>query len=75
MRSFRRSALLDIDPGLLQTWMARGQVRIPAHDVYLTTGETVGRPGARFPSGGVEWRYVPPCVSLENWPPQGLDKR
>ena len=71
VRSFRCSALLDIDPGLLQTWMARGQVRIPAHDVYLTTGETVGRPGARFPSGGLEWRYVTPCVSLESWPAQG----
>jgi hypothetical protein len=69
VRRFRRSALLDIDPGLLQSWMARGQVRVPPHDVYLTTGETVGRPGARFPSGGVAWRYVPPCVALESWTP------
>ena len=71
LRRFRRSALLDIDPGLLQMWMARGQVRVPAYDVYLTTGETVGRPAAGFPSGGVAWRYVPPCVALESWPPHG----
>ena len=69
VRRFRRSALLDIDPGLLQTWMVRGQVRIPHYDAYLTTGETVGRPGARFPSGGVAWKYVPPCVALDCWPP------
>src|SRR5262249_39670601 len=41
---FRRSALIDIDPGLLQTWMADDSIRIPPHDVYFTTGETVGGP-------------------------------
>lgn len=65
---FGRSALLDIDPGLLQTWMASGQVRVAPHDLYFTTGETVGRPGALFPDCGLEWTHLPPCVSLEHWP-------
>src|SRR5262245_56304600 len=26
---FRRTALVDIDPGLLQFWMRRGQLRVP----------------------------------------------
>src|SRR5262245_5123600 len=65
---FRRSALLDIDPGLLQVWMSEGVLPIVRHDLYFTTGETVGRPGARFPSAGIEWNYTPPCVALEHWP-------
>src|SRR5262249_19980509 len=35
---FRRSALLDIDPGLLQLWMSEGQVDVVPHDLYFTTG-------------------------------------
>lgn len=68
VRLFRRSALLDIDPGLLQTWVHLGQIRIDHHDRYFTIGETVGRPGAAFPSLGLEWHYTPPAVSLEAWP-------
>src|SRR5262249_22600659 len=49
VRRFRRSALLDIDPGLRQIWMTAGQIRVARYDVYFTIGETVGRPGARFP--------------------------
>jgi hypothetical protein len=66
---FRRSALLDIDPGLLQIWISRGEIRLARHDVYFTTGETVGRPGSRVPDAGLEWHYTPPCVALDWWPP------
>jgi hypothetical protein len=66
---FRRSALVDIDPGLLQLWIREGDLRPARHDVYLTTGETVGRPGARFADGRRRWDYVPPCVALDWWPP------
>jgi hypothetical protein len=66
---FRRSALIDIDPGLLQVWMSRGGISVARYDVYFTTGETVGRPGARFPDGGQKWNYTPPCVALDWWPP------
>ena len=66
---FRRSALLDIDPGLLQVWMSKGQISIPPHDVYFTIGETVGRPQAKFPDIGLKWQYTPPCVALDWWLP------
>jgi hypothetical protein len=66
---FRRSALLDIDPGLLQLWISEGQIRPARHDAYFTIGETVGRPGARFPDAGLPWQYTPPCVALDWWPP------
>jgi len=65
---FRRSALVDIDPGLLQHWMSGGFVRPAPHHIYFTIGETVGTPGARFPDCGIEWHHVPPPVYLPNWP-------
>jgi hypothetical protein len=65
---FRRSALVDIDPGLLQIWMSKGGINVARHDVYFTIGETVGRAGARFPDCGLEWQYTPPCVALDWWP-------
>lgn len=72
---FRRSALVDIDPGLLQLWMHLGKIEVPRHDLYFTTGETVGRPEARFPDGGVHWHNVRPCVAVDAWPvtPPGAD--
>jgi hypothetical protein len=69
VRRFRRSALIDIDPGLLQTWVSAGQMSLVPHTHYFTTGETVGRPGARFPDLGLAWNYVPPPVCLEWWRP------
>jgi hypothetical protein len=65
---FHRTALVDIDPGLLQFWMATGQLEIAPHDVHFTIGETVGTAAARFLDGGRDWIYTPPPVSLEEWP-------
>jgi len=65
---FRRTALVDIDPGLLQFWMTRGQLAVPRHDVYFTIGENVGRPGGRIPDCGVTWIPIRPPVSLDDWP-------
>ena len=68
VQRFRRSALIDTDPGLLQTWMTNGSVRVARHDAYFTIGETVGTPAARFPNCGVRWIYTPPPVFLPEWP-------
>jgi hypothetical protein len=65
---FRRTALVDIDPGLLQYWLSRGQLRVPRHDLYLTIGETVGTAGARFPDCGLSWVHIRPPVCLDLWP-------
>ena len=65
---FRRTALVDIDPGLLQWWISRGQLRVPAHDLYLTTGETVGAPEARIDDCGLSWLHIRPPVCLDLWP-------
>jgi hypothetical protein len=67
----RRTALVDIDPGLLQFWMSTGQLAVPPHDRYLTTGETVGTPAARFSDCGLPWIHIRPPVCLDLWPVSG----
>jgi hypothetical protein len=73
VRRFRRSAFIDTDPGLVQTWMTTGEVRVAAHDSYFTVGETVGTPSARFPDCGLRWHYTPPPVFLSEWPPAPVE--
>lgn len=64
---FRRSALVDIDPGLFQFWLSRRQLSVPRHDLYFTTGETVGEAGSPIPDCGLSWVHIHPCVSLDLW--------
>jgi hypothetical protein len=68
VQRFRRSALLDIDPGQTQVWISNGFMQIASHDLYFTIGENVGRKGARFPDCGLTWIYTPPCIALDWWP-------
>jgi hypothetical protein len=65
---FRRSAVVDLDPGLLQLWVSKGQVSMAPHDFYFTIGETVGQRRSRVPDLGLNWIYTPPCVALDWWP-------
>jgi len=66
---FRRSALIDIDPGLSQSLRIVKSYRdLAPHDVYFSIGETVGQPGSLIPDLGLKWHYTPPCVHLESWP-------
>jgi glycosyltransferase involved in cell wall biosynthesis len=65
---FRKTALLDIDPGLLQFWISTNQMSMAEHDLYFTTGETVATDSAAFPDCGLTWIYTPPAVSLQLWP-------
>jgi hypothetical protein len=64
----RRTALVDIDPGLLQYWISSGLLDVPEHDIYLTIGETVGTPAAKFPDCGLNWVHIRPPVFLDEWP-------
>ncbi len=65
---FRRTALVDIDPGLLQFWMSAGQMTVFPHDHYFTIGETVGTEQAGFPDCGLPWMHIRPPVALDLWP-------
>ena len=68
VKRFRRSALLDIDPGLSQAWVSNGRIHLTPHDVYFTTGETVGQRETAIPDLGLNWIYTSPCVALDWWP-------
>ena len=68
LAQFRRTALVDIDPGLLQFWISRQQLSVAPHDLYFTTGETVGTQAARFPDCGLRWIHIRPPVCLDRWP-------
>jgi hypothetical protein len=73
---FRRTALVDLDPGLLQLWMSEGDLNVADHDAYFTIGETVGARDTKFPDVGLRWEYTPPPVFLGAWPscaPSGTD--
>ena len=72
VRRFRRTALVDIDPGLLQTWVSHGAISIAPHHVYFTIGETVGQPASGFPDAGLSWTYTPPPVTLDWWRPRSV---
>lgn len=65
---FQRTALVDLDPGLLQMWMSSGQLSVAPHDLYFTTGNTVGTSSARFPDCGLDWVHIRPPVCLDLWP-------
>jgi hypothetical protein len=64
----RRSALVDIDPGLLQFWISSGLISPAVHDSYFTIGETVGRRPSPIPDCGIDWMPIRPPVCLDLWP-------
>jgi len=68
IKSFKRSAFIDIDPGLTQIWIAEGQMDASGHDVYFTIGETVGNVGSSIPDCDLHWHYTPPPIALTAWP-------
>jgi len=67
LEAFRLSALVDIDPGLLQFWIATGQLAVIPHHVYLTIGEAASV-GSSIPETQIEWRYTRRPVCLDLWP-------
>jgi hypothetical protein len=66
---FRRTALVDIDPGLLQFWIRSGQLHVPRHDICFTIGEGIAGNGDGVPGGAGRWHPIRPPVSLEHWGP------
>ncbi|MBV8387885.1 MAG: hypothetical protein JOZ68_20830 [Acidimicrobiia bacterium] len=68
VQRFRHSALIDIDPGLLQLWLSRGELTVAPHDVWFTTGETVASGSSSIPDTGRMWIYTPPAVCVDAWP-------
>ncbi len=65
----RRRAYIDVDPGFTQIWASDGAgARLEDHDAYFTVGERIGTPGCSIPTNGLDWRPLPPPVTLDDWP-------
>lgn len=62
---FRRTALVDIDPGLLQLWWVNAQLQVNRHDAYFSIGENLGGVPE---NDDARWIHTPPAVSLDLWP-------
>ncbi len=60
---FRRSALVNIDPGQLESWVEGGGIELAPFDAYFTTAEYVRKTDA------FEWQRSRPCVALSAWSP------
>jgi len=68
LECFKRTALVDIDPGLLQFWISHNQLNVQPYDLYFTIGETVGTSRALFSDCGLKWFQIRPVVNVDAWP-------
>ena len=64
---FRRTALIDIDPGILQFWIGQGKIALAPHDAYFTIGETAVQSGGSFSTFDHRWLHTAPPVFLPEW--------
>ncbi|NNE96763.1 MAG: glycosyltransferase [Acidimicrobiales bacterium] len=67
VESAYRSALIDIDPGLLQYWWSRGHISPAGHHHWVSTGETVGT-AAALTDCAVDWHRIRVPIHLPSWP-------
>jgi hypothetical protein len=66
----RKRVFVDLDPGFNQVWSLRGHdLGLERHDVHVTVGLRLGKPGCRVPTCGLDWIHTLPPVVLEHWPP------
>jgi hypothetical protein len=66
---FKRRALIDLDPGLVQVPEWSGDFDIADHHVLLTVGSKVGEPDCNVPTAGRVWHPFMPFVHLPAWRP------
>jgi hypothetical protein len=66
-----RRVFLDIDPGFPQMWHDLGLADpFAGHDVFVTIGENIGRPGCHIPTCGIDWVRTRQPLVLDLWPEQ-----
>jgi hypothetical protein len=63
LANFRRTVLINIDPGEYELALAQGAYPEPKHDLLFSIGETTIRSSAHR-----DWLHTPPCVFLDEWP-------
>lgn len=68
LRSIRRRAYIDVDPGFTQMWARQVDMGLDQFDHFFTVGQNVGRPGFQAPTLGLRWHRILPPVVLDLWP-------
>lgn len=63
---FKKTALINIDPGVLEKWLSRS-VTVATHDYYFTIGCKVPKYESIDNINGIKWLFTRPCVSLSLW--------
>jgi hypothetical protein len=61
--AFRRTVLINMDPGYYEQALAEGDYPEPGHDILFSIGEPTGQAIANK-----NWLHTPPCVFLDEWP-------
>lgn len=65
-------AYLDLDPAFIQLWHAQGiDMRLAAHNRFVTIGLSLGQPDCPVPTCGVPWITTLQPIVLSHWPPAG----
>jgi hypothetical protein len=64
---FKRRALIDLDPGIVQVPALARDMALFDHEIFLTTGSKMGDPDCQVPTLGRVWHCFMPFVYLPNW--------
>jgi hypothetical protein len=65
----QRRVYLDVDPGFAQMWRQLGLYdTFAGHELFVTIGENIGRPGCGIPTCGLDWITTRQPVVLDLWP-------
>jgi hypothetical protein len=64
---FKRRALIDLDPGMIQVPALTRDMALFDHEILLTIGSKVGEPDCQIPTLGRTWHRFMPFVYLPNW--------
>lgn len=64
---FKRRALIDLDPGMLQIPALDMDLALSDHEILLTVGSKMGDPDCQVPTLGRTWHRFMPFVYLPLW--------
>jgi hypothetical protein len=68
-RRFKRSVLLDVDPGVLQVSATAWDMKLHHHNVLMTSGTKINDPDCGVPKLGLTWRPFLQPMYLPDWAP------
>jgi hypothetical protein len=64
---FKRRAVIDLDPGLLQVPALSYDFGLSGHEFFLTVGSNMSEPDCQVPDLGYTWYSFMPFVYLPSW--------